>query len=138
MASLEDVKHIDISTKDIVFGFIKHVQSMLPKDNIYYTIPTLVSHWILLYFFIKESFDPNAHSTKLQLSKDDSILTVKQTGDNLEAITAYLRHIIRSGIHRWTFKIAYCDSTFTIVIGIWNIIKYALNTDRAIYSQESD
>ena len=136
MASLEDVKFADILTKDTVFGFIRQVQSILPDDNVYYTIPTLVTHWILLYFFIKESFDPEAHSKKLELSKDNFIVTVKETGDNYEAITAYLRNVIKSGTHQWTFKIIHCEATYTIVIGIWDN-KHGLDSEHAIYSIDS-
>ena len=35
--SLEDVKLIDQKGKDIVNGYIKQIQSVLPSENVYYT-----------------------------------------------------------------------------------------------------
>ena len=50
------VKNIDQNVKDFVYGYIRNEQKLFP-DNFYYTIPSLVTHWILLYYFINEHFD---------------------------------------------------------------------------------
>ena len=57
--SLEDVKIVDEQTKDTVKGFIREIETILPDDDIYFTIPTLVIHCILLYFFHNEQFGTN-------------------------------------------------------------------------------
>ena len=133
MASLEDVKFIDATSKIIVFGFMREAQCVLPTGNIYYTIPVLVSHWCLLYFTMQESFDPDCHHGKLKLKEDNSIVTVHETGDGFAAITAYLKKIVKSGVHQWEFKILH-DDGWTIDIGIWKVDRYPENVDVSLYS----
>ena len=50
---LETVKDIDIKTKQCVYEYVKDIQSLLPHDNVYFTIPTLVIYWIILYYHIQ-------------------------------------------------------------------------------------
>ena len=45
---------MDQANKDIVFGYLRNIQMLIPSDSVYYTIPTLVWHWCLLYFHHKE------------------------------------------------------------------------------------
>ena len=44
------VKNFRQRDKDIVYGFIKEIQSVFPKDNSYYNIHDLIKHLCLLYF----------------------------------------------------------------------------------------
>ena len=48
---LKRVSKISQRYKDIVFGFIKEIQSEFPKDNPYFNGDNLVKHLILLYYF---------------------------------------------------------------------------------------
>ena len=41
---LETVKDIDIKTKQCVYGYVKNIEKLLPDNNVYFTIPTLVNH----------------------------------------------------------------------------------------------
>ena len=47
---LQKVSRIHQKYKDIVFGFIKRAQRMLPKNSTYFNIVPLIQHIILLYY----------------------------------------------------------------------------------------
>ena len=47
---LKRVNRISQKHKDIVFGYIKQVQSLLPPDNAFFNIVSLIQHLILLYY----------------------------------------------------------------------------------------
>ena len=112
--SLEDVKKIDQRTKDCVFGFIRKSQTLLPDNNVYFLIPSLVIHWILLYFNSIERFA--VFSNKFEASKDNTIVTKTDTGYS----AAYLTETVSSGIHYWRFKVLeYRSPSCTFHIGIW-------------------
>ena len=51
-ADLRRVKHIAQKDKDIVYGYMKRMQSMFPDDMSYYTIGQLIQDLCLLYFHI--------------------------------------------------------------------------------------
>ena len=113
LVSLDHVKLVDSRTKDIVFGWIRKMQSNLPQNETYYTIPSLVCHWCLLYYFLKESFDPDRIANGMKLSEDDSTL---QTVEG----TAHLQlEIGSSAIHHWKFKLIESNGC-SISIGICN------------------
>ena len=55
--------------KDVIFGFIRNAQRLLPfKENPYYTIPALVAYVVLPYFAAIEYF--TKHGTAMTLSDD--------------------------------------------------------------------
>ena len=87
---------------------------MLPKDNVYFTIPTLVIHWILLYFYVDEKFK-EYNDIKYKLSDDNMTITKIGGGDS----TCYGNVKIQSdngGIHKWLFKVIRCDRYMAIGI----------------------
>ena len=51
--NFEEIKLIDQKTRNIVFGFIRNSQSLLPKSQTYYNIPPIVYHCCLLFFWLK-------------------------------------------------------------------------------------
>ena len=51
---LESVKDIDNKTIQYIYGYIGNIQELLPNDNVYFTIPSLVIYWIILYYYIRE------------------------------------------------------------------------------------
>ena len=99
----------------------------MPKDDVYYLIPTLVIHWILLYFHQREHFDPSHCSNYIILSEDNTIAT--QTGDRKEMFVL-LSKIARSGVHRWKFKLLE-NNGYIKTIGIFKSKLYspALDSD---------
>ena len=48
---LEDVRKIEQKCKNLVFD-MRHVQRSFPRNIVYYTIPTLITHWILLSLYL--------------------------------------------------------------------------------------
>ena len=115
---LEDVKRIDERSKDCLSGYIRQIQKLFPTDNVYYTIPTLVIHWILLYYYVWEQFDPNNCGEGYVLSDDNKILTLKAEYGRL----AYLTTIVESGVHEWKFKILQVNcSHYFMSIGIFKV-----------------
>ena len=56
---LDDAKKIEQESKDIIYGNIRNIEKLFPSDIIYFTIPTVVIHCILLYYYIWEEIDVN-------------------------------------------------------------------------------
>ena len=105
VSPLERVKFIDDNTKIIVNGYINRVQKMLTSDNVYFTIPSLVIYWCLLYFYIPEKFDGDDTAQSYALSMDDMMITKIKPDYG----TAYLSKIVDVGVHEWTFKLSKMD-----------------------------
>ena len=125
--SLEDVKDIDTETIHYIFGYVRDVQASFPEDSIYHTIPTLVIHWILLYFAVIEQFDTENCGASYDLSEHNTI--VKKTKSCYK--TAYLTKIVSKGVHKWRFK-AIKMSPYTTIIGVWKT-KYATEIDAELW-----
>ena len=100
-STLEDVKFVDGKTKMILNGYIRTVEALLPDNNVYYTIPTLIIHWIMLYFYQKEQFDAKYCHYDIALSKDNTFATML-SGDGYP--TVMLSKVIKSGIHHWRVR----------------------------------
>ena len=122
-ASLADIKDVDKESKQTVFGYIRQeIQPLFPTDYIYYTIPTLIYHWCVLYYRIIECFDLNAYEPSCTLNADKSIITKTAT----EYGTSYLSRIVHSGVHKWKFKLLSVQG-YTLNIGLWKT-KYPIET----------
>ena len=119
-ASLESVKYIDAKTKYIVNGFVRRAQKLFPTNIIQYTISGLIIHWILLYYYQQDEFDPNKHTNSYILSKNNRLVTLDQ--DMNGNGSAYLSKIARSGIHKWKFKLVTAnDDDWYMSIGVFNL-----------------
>ena len=129
--SLENVKVICVRTKDCVNGYIKNCQKLLPEDNVYYTIPTLVIHWILLYFHIGDQFDPANCAKGYELCYENNTIVALNYNTEGNKGAVYLKNIARKGIHKWTFKLLKVNSDdWFDSIGVWKV-KYPIKiTDR--------
>ena len=131
MSSLENVKDIDEQTKNCIFGYVREIQETMPNDDTYYTIPSLVIHWILLYYYLHERFDSNNCGKKLSITGPRSRTIVSKT-DNYDI--ALLSNPASSGVHRWKFKtIKVHPSHFTFVIGVWDT-KYSVDVNGTMFS----
>ena len=104
MTTLEHVKTIDQRTKDFVNGYIRIIQDLFPTDNVYYTIPKLVRHWCLLYYFVRERLERYARDNAL-ISEDGG------TGTNhsyFSQSASIYGHVVMpydaKQIHEWKFK----------------------------------
>ena len=116
MASFEEVKYIDSLSKDTINGYLRRIQSLLPSHNIYYrNIPSLVCHWCLLYFYIKECFDVTKSEKNCSFTKDNTVVTK----DNITLRgTIFLMNVVRKGIHKWKFKLIKVQR-YALTIGVW-------------------
>ena len=73
------LKHICQRDKDIIIGYIREAQSLLPNDNNpYYNIPEIVGITTMLYFHLAEYFE--FHGDGLEISDDKRMITYK-TGE---------------------------------------------------------
>ena len=69
--NLEESKLADQKSRDLVFGFIKEAQRLFPIDT-YYNIPALITHVCLVYYYIKEYFDPELMSEHIQFEDGET------------------------------------------------------------------
>lgn len=53
------LKKINAKTMNLINGFVHNVQILLPADNSYYNIPELIVQIILMFYHIKERWDPD-------------------------------------------------------------------------------
>ena len=121
MASLKQPQ-IDQKTQDCVHGYIKICQKLLPDDNIYYNIPELVIHWILLFYFIGEEFDTERSHKEYIISDDNRIMRCRKDENVTYLIygMAYLKNAVSEGIHKWTFKCLNVNNDdWFDAIGVW-------------------
>ena len=106
MASFfEKIKDVDQRTNDVVNGYLRNQQSLLPyTDNPYYLIPSLVIHLILSFYFDPEYFESDSNGY-YKVSDDGK--TVQKAGGSYNC-SVYGHAVIPShlgGIYEWTFKI---------------------------------
>ena len=115
---LENVKSIDQRSKTFVNGYIRSIQKLFPKDNIYYTIPALVIHWILLYYYLGDEFDDKKYRQCYTLSKKKTI--IKLTGSYGSGCAFMTRVARKPGIHCWKFKLLRLNTdTLWMTVGVW-------------------
>ena len=118
MSTLKATAQIGQLTKDSVNGYLRRIRSMLPSDNVYYDIPSLMSHWCLLYLHINEYFDPNYCDSSYSLSNDNTSITKTVNARG----AAFLTQIATNGIHIW--KIKYTPNgkhTWDTTLAIWKV-----------------
>ena len=132
MATLECTKHINVFVTDTINGYLRRIQSSFPVDSIYYNnIPSLVSYWCVLFFYVKECFDPDACDSHYILSDDNTLVEKKPYSS--DAGNVFLFNTASHGVHKWKFKLRIgnmFDSTMTI--GVWKI-NHLLDTTQALY-----
>ena len=118
---LKKVNKISQKNKDTVFGFIRGAQAMLPDNNHYYNIVTLIQHLILFYFhYPSDKFDV-FDAEIYQLSNEDK--TVTNQGPSQDGLYCtktgscygFMKiNSMNGGIYRWKF----CIETSKNSIGI--------------------
>ena len=117
--SLEDVKLVDQKYKDCISGYVRQAQQTLLPDNVYFTIPALVIHWILLYFWQCDCFDSKYVGPNYQLSDNDMVISKTNGGDG----SVYLRNVVDAGVHKWKFKLRNKDGPFSMTIAVWKALE---------------
>ena len=126
--NFELLKGADPRTKDIVNGFIKNSQVLLPnEENAYYNIPSLVFMMTLLYYYNPEYFTKHGRDISLNETKNIAHLE-KSAGYS----TVYGNITITKkdqGKHIWTFNISEPNKQVIMTIGIDSSAKRFLNAD---------
>ena len=118
----------DQKTKDIVQGYVRKNQSLLPfQQNPYYNIPQLVTHLCILYYYIPEFFEISGKN--LVISDNGNLIT--RINQSSWDCTAFGHNVIPSMknnfIYKWYVKIIKsneCGIMIGIVAGDWNQNKY--------------
>ena len=125
--NIAEIKKIDTRTKHLLYGFIHNTQTLLPTNNAYYNIPDLIVHLCLMFYYIKECWDPiwcidigNFIVNKNEITKKKSLMGYK---------SAFLSQIVSKGIHHWRFKIIIRGGGNNIDIGICKTSK--VNSENA-------
>ena len=137
-ADFQSVKKVDQRTRDIVNGFIKQTQSILPSnDNPYYNIPSLVFILTILYYSNPEYFTIHGENMKVNENKD-VIECIRAIRDNN---TVYGNFVITKedkGKFMWTFKLYKAESGAIARIGIDSSNKKFANTDLTGYGNNEN
>ena len=106
-----------VSERDrcLISGFVKNCQSLFPKNNPYFIIPSLVIYVILYFYSELEEFDD--HPTGIVLTGDNKIATTATPHwSSLYGKNIYQRN--KRLIYHWTFKIVDGPLVGDILIGI--------------------
>ena len=83
--NFDKLKHIEQSQKDIVYGYIHEVQLLLPNDDSFYNIPSLVIFTCLAYYYPDEYFTKYNENIEINDKKD----TICSSDDDVTGTTAY-------------------------------------------------
>ena len=114
------VKHIPQEDRDLIFGYIREAQSLLPnEDNSYYNIPQIVGFLTVLYFYLAEYFEFAAHN--LELSDDGMMIKWNgSVGGITESAYGNIRinNTTRCKKCVWKFRIDIIDLSSLIEFGL--------------------
>eukprot|EP01084_Bolivina_argentea_P000397 749_1 len=107
-------KKVQVKIRDAVFGFVREVENKLIDKQ---TIPDLIHHICLLYYFESDEWDFETIGDALTLC--DNLLTIKH-GQAKSGHGALLKNIVNHGKHHWKFQINNITSTgFNGIIGVF-------------------
>ena len=117
--NFKQLKKVDESTKNLIYGFCRKSHESLPTDNIYYNIQPLIIHIIMLYYWIKYEWctDEDYLQSSCFDIKQDVVTRIYDSGNR----TIFLDQTISSGIHEYKFRIFIAErdqNYFDLSIGI--------------------
>ena len=96
--TLEDSKLANQKSKDLVFGFIKKAQTLLPSSTSF-NIPALIAHVCLVYYYLNEYFDPEYIDTfEFEDKEFEAKDCIVKTNESWCCV--YLHTIVSSGKHQ--------------------------------------
>ena len=116
--NLEVAKKVDHKTRDIINGYIRNAQKLLP-ENSFYNISSLIQTIIMIYCYNPEYF--TIHGKGLKLNENKDTIQFMEQYMTLNAYTAYGNIAINKydqGIFIWKFKIVKPLRVAIIAIGI--------------------
>ena len=112
----------DQGTKDLVNGYIKQYQSLLPhEENSYYTIPALVIHLILSFYYNPEYF--TAHGSFTTLNKECDIFEYNAKEEiyhNSNSVYGNIEIVQQMYCNKflWEFEIISIEEIICVAIGL--------------------
>ena len=84
---LTKLKHFDKRTKLLINGYIHEHQKLLPwRTNSYYTIPELVNHICLSFYFDGGIFNQNNHGNNLLFIDNKTVEKINQNSHSVATI----------------------------------------------------
>ena len=92
---------MDKKIVNLVNGFVRNAQELLPSNAIHYNIPELIVHIVLMFYHIKECWDETICGEHFVIDGD----VIFNASQNQRYKTAFLTKIVSSGIHHWKFKV---------------------------------
>ena len=119
-----NLSKVDQGTIDIVSGYIKICQTLLPNDNSFYNIPSLVECICIEYYWVYEHF--TKHGQYFSLNDERNVATHKGFHD--DTVYGNIKIDNKPILYEWIFKIvedgsiyigidssnkAFCDSDFS-------------------------
>ena len=115
---LSRFKRIHDRHKMAVFGFIKNVQSLLPKDNAYYQIHDLIKQTCTIFYASVHEWDLDFISDRVDFIEETN--AIRQNSDGPSS-SSFLKDVFDSEKHHWRFKVdkIRSDDEWTATIGIW-------------------
>ena len=145
---LDQVKGIDIETKDLVFGFIRESQNelYLSNDNSVcscpcslYIIPELISFSVLLFYYQSQLFRREDVPDCLKLSGKENNVITKISMDNSWANALFADRWIDSlsdREYKWKTKVHVNPKGYGICIGIIDD-KHEQNKSKSFQTQHA-
>ena len=115
-----DAGDVDVDVVRLVSGYIRENEATLrvPED--------IISICVVFYFEPSDSFAVTAGSRHTIVGEDCT--TAIKEGDGKGSI--FLSSVVRSGVHRWRFRIGqHHPSNFSVCIGVWKD-KHAVAIDQ--------
>ena len=114
LLTISDCRKIEKRIVYVVNGFIHESQELLPANNVYYNIPELIIQICLIFYHIKEYWDPEWCNINFDI--DGNVISPNQQCGTYR--TAFLYQCISKGAHHWQFKILVKGPSNGIDIGI--------------------
>ena len=127
MSTLELADHKDIPQrdKDLVGGYIRDIQVLLPKDAAYYNIPISINYICALFYYLHDTWDPDRVHSVYKI-KDDTLTRMDPGAER----SAFLTTTIHSGISHWKFQLTKYNGNSYVDIGV--VKKEQIDFEQAI------
>ena len=101
---LATFKEFPQQEKDLINGFIRQCQLILPKESAYHIIPDSINIICELFYFLTDQWNRSIVPPKYSLSDDcKTLICIESIA--FEHSTAFLSQIASSCHHHWRFRV---------------------------------
>ena len=113
-------KDIPQRDKNLIYGYIREMQTILPKDTAFYNIPQSINYICALFYYLRDKWDEEYIGPCHALSNGGYCITTQ-----VDESSSYGTILAKSpGIYRWKFKIHEIFKTqykvyWALVLGVW-------------------